>query len=192
MLTGIGGQGVQLAGQVLARAATLEGRCVTLFGVYSGVMRGGNTDATVVVADGPIEAPPIVSRTWSVIAMHHEFWEPLAPRLRPGGLAVINSTVFEADHGLDPETYRVVEVPATEAAAELGNLMAASMVVLGAYASVTGIVGLDATLEAMAESIPPYRRQHLPLNEAALRAGWGMVEPMTAPAWAATSEEVPA
>jgi len=36
MLTGIGGQGVQLAAQVIARAATLEGRSVMFFGVYGG------------------------------------------------------------------------------------------------------------------------------------------------------------
>ena len=61
LLTGIGGQGVQLAAQVLARAAIAEGREVQMFGSYGGMMRGGNTEATVVVADGPIEAPPTVA-----------------------------------------------------------------------------------------------------------------------------------
>ena len=62
LITGIGGQGVQLAAQVLARAATLEGREVMYLGLYGGMMRGGNTDSTVVVADAPIIAPPVVSR----------------------------------------------------------------------------------------------------------------------------------
>ena len=53
VMTGIGGQGIQLAAQVLARAALSEGRQVQLFGSYGGMMRGGNTEATVVVADGP-------------------------------------------------------------------------------------------------------------------------------------------
>ena len=53
LVTGIGGQGVQLAAQVLARAATLEGRDVMLFGIYGGTMRGGNTDGTVVVGRRP-------------------------------------------------------------------------------------------------------------------------------------------
>jgi len=39
--TGIGGQGVQLAAQVLARAATLEGRYAQSFGIYQDFMRGG-------------------------------------------------------------------------------------------------------------------------------------------------------
>ena len=62
LFTGVGGQGVQLAAQVLARAAVLEGRHVMLLGTYGGTMRGGNTDATLVVADAPISTPPIVSR----------------------------------------------------------------------------------------------------------------------------------
>ena len=63
LLTGIGGQGVQLAAQVLARAGVRDGRHVLLFGVYGGAMRGMNTDATVVVADAPVEAPAEIVRT---------------------------------------------------------------------------------------------------------------------------------
>ncbi len=97
MLTGIGGQGVQLAAQVLARAATLEGRNVMFFGVYGGTMRGGNTDSTVVVSDGEIVSPPIISRTWSAIVMHHEFWAPLRAKLRPNAVVLLNSTLFEGE-----------------------------------------------------------------------------------------------
>lgn len=73
LITGIGGQGVQLAAQVIASAVIAEGRQVQLFGSYGGMMRGGNTDATLVFADGPIEAPPTISRTWSAIVMHGEY-----------------------------------------------------------------------------------------------------------------------
>ena len=48
--TGIGGQGVQLAAKILALAATRDGREVMSLGTYGGTMRGGNTDATVVIA----------------------------------------------------------------------------------------------------------------------------------------------
>ena len=73
LLTGIGGQGVQLAAHVVAGAAALEGRNVMLFGVYAGVMRGGSSDATVVVADGPVQAPPIVSHAWSALVLHPRY-----------------------------------------------------------------------------------------------------------------------
>jgi Pyruvate/2-oxoacid:ferredoxin oxidoreductase gamma subunit len=181
LLTGIGGQGVQLAAQVIARAATIEGRSVALFGVYGGMMRGGNTDATVVVGDGPLQSPPLVSHSWSAIGMHDEFWEPLAPKLRSGALVLVNDATFGTP--LDTDKYRVFRIPATEIAAQLTNPLGASMVMAGAYVGITSIVGLDATIEGMRESIPPYRKQHVAANEIAIRAGFDAVEQRAVPAW---------
>jgi Pyruvate/2-oxoacid:ferredoxin oxidoreductase gamma subunit len=186
LLTGIGGQGVQLAAQVLARAAAVDGRQVMLFGLYSGMMRGGNSDSTLVVADGDIQAPPLISHASSAIVMHHKFWGPLTSKLRPGAVIVVNSSLFEG--AVDRDTHRVFDVPVTDIASELGNSMAASMVMVGAYAAITGLVTLDAALDGMRDSIPPYRRQHVEGNERAIRTGWASVERLAAPAW----EGVPA
>src|SRR5437762_12515212 len=101
----MGGQGVQLAAQVIARGATLEGRHVMLFGVYGGAMRGMNTDGTVVVGDGPLRAPPLLSHTWSAVAMHDKFWAPVAPKVRDGGVVVVNDVTFETP--IDEDRYRV-------------------------------------------------------------------------------------
>ena len=183
LLTGIGGQGVQLAAQVIARAAVHEGRGALLFGVYGGMMRGGNSDSTVVVSTSPVvTSPPLVSRTWSALVLHHEFWEPLRAKLVDGSVVVVNSSLFEGD--LDRSAWQVFEVPATATAVSLGNAMVASMVMAGAYCAVTGLVGLDALVAGMRESVPPYRRQHVEDNEAALRAGWDLLPPLAAPAWA--------
>jgi 2-oxoglutarate ferredoxin oxidoreductase subunit gamma len=65
----------------------------------------------------------------------------------------------------------VHRVPATAVAADLGNSMGGSMVMLGALASATGIVHVDAHVDAMRASVPPYRTQHIAANERALRAG---------------------
>ena len=180
LVTGIGGQGVQLAAQVLARAATLEGRSVMLLGLYGGMMRGGNTDSTVVVADGPIEAPPVVPKAWSAIAMHDEYWAPLEPKLRPDGLVLVNDTTFTADITA-PVT--VIRLAATTVATDLGNPLGGSMVMLGAYAGTTGIVERDSLIEAMRQSIPPYRTQHIEANERALTAGWDLLPANEHPAW---------
>jgi 2-oxoglutarate ferredoxin oxidoreductase subunit gamma len=181
LLTGIGGQGVQLAAQVLARGATVEGRHVMLFGVYGGAMRGMNTDGTVVVGDGPLRAPPLLSHTWSAVAMHDKFWAPVAPKVREGGVVVVNDVTFETP--IDADRYRVFRVPCTEIAASLGNELGASMVMTGAYIGITGLVGLDATIEGMRESIPPYRSQHVAANEEAIRTGYDSVAYLAAPAW---------
>jgi 2-oxoglutarate ferredoxin oxidoreductase subunit gamma len=155
-----------------------------LFGVYSGVMRGGNSDATVVVADGPVQAPPIVSHAWSAIALHPHYWEPLQPRLVQGAAVLLNSSLF--DEPVDRDRWQVFDVPLTEVASErLGNPLAVSMVAAGAYVALTGLVELDSAVTAMEESLPSYRRQHAETNAIALRAGFDLVERLAAPAWPA-------
>lgn len=167
-MTGIGGQGVQLAGEVLARAAIARGLQVQRFGSYGGMMRGGNTDVTLVFADGPIEAPPTVSQAWSAIVMHPAYAPPTISRVRPDGIIFVNSTVCP-DEPIGPTTRRV---PATDLAIELGTPMVASMVMIGAYAAETDLVGLDDLTRAVAESLPSYRSQHIELNTRALHAGF--------------------
>jgi len=181
VLSGIGGQGVQLAAQVLARAAIAEGRSVQMFGSYGGMMRGGNTEATVVIADGAIEAPPTVADAWSAIFMHHDFSGPTRAKLRPGSLVLVNTTVFEGS--FDPVEYRVVDVPATDLAVDLGNIMTASMVMLGAYVATTAMVSVDSLDQAVADSLPAYRSQHVARNVAAIRAGFEFAPRDVAPAW---------
>jgi Pyruvate/2-oxoacid:ferredoxin oxidoreductase gamma subunit len=180
LITGIGGQGVQLFAQVLARAGALEDRAVMYLGLYGGMMRGGNTDSTVVIGDGPIESPPVVSKTWSAIGMHDEFWAPIEPKLRPDALVLVNDDTFTTEIAARAT---VIRVRATNVAADLGNPLGGSMVMLGAYAGTTGIVGLDALVEGMRESIPPYRTQHIEANERALRAGWDLLPANAHPAW---------
>jgi Pyruvate/2-oxoacid:ferredoxin oxidoreductase gamma subunit len=182
MITGIGGQGVQLASLVVARAAITEGREAQLFGSYVGVMRGGNTESTVVVGDGPIEAPSTVGETWSAILMHHDYVEPTLFRLRPGSVVLMNSTVYDA--AFDRTAYTALDVPATDIAVEVGNIMTASMVMIGAYAAFTGLVGLPALRQAVADSLPSYRQNHVALNVKALEAGFGAAPENAAPAWA--------
>jgi Pyruvate/2-oxoacid:ferredoxin oxidoreductase gamma subunit len=181
LMTGIGGQGIQLGAQVLCRAVLAEGRDVQLFGSYGGMMRGGNTEATIIVADGPVEAPPTVSGAWSALALHHEHFAPAGRLLRPGAVVLLNTTVFEGE--VERDLFSVVEVPATELAARAGNVMAASMVMLGAFASATAMVALESLQDAVAEALPPYRSQHVSLNVAALALGYDAVPDVIAGAW---------
>ena len=177
-MSGIGGQGVQLAAHVVARAAIAEGRQVQVFGSYGGMMRGGNTEATVVVADGALESPPTVTGAWSAILVHPEFAGATLPRVGPAGLILHNSTVFT-----EPPPASV-GLPATALAAEAGNPVAASLVMVGAYAAVTGLVTLDGLLAAIVDALPPYRRQHIELNQRALRLGHDAAPTRRQPAWA--------
>jgi 2-oxoglutarate ferredoxin oxidoreductase subunit gamma len=114
--------------------------------------------------------------------MHHDYVEPTLGRIRPGSVVLVNTTLYEAP--LDGDGLTRVDVPATALAVEAGNIMVASMVMLGAYAAVTEIVGLESLADAVAASLPSYRTQHIATNTAALRVGFDAVERGLAPAWA--------
>lgn len=187
MMTGVGGQGVQLAAQILAEAAVIEGREVMTLGTYGGTMRGGNTDNTMVVADAPITAPPMVARVGTAIAMHHEFFAPIAAKLRKGALVVVNSTVFEGP--IEGDGIRPFDIPATKIASELGSPMAASLALIAGYAKLSGFVRLDSLVEAMRRSVPSYRSQFVESNETVLRAGFDAVPAGLAPAWPAEATQ---
>src|SRR5262249_57569627 len=101
-MTGIGGQGIQLIAKVLAEAGIREGRQVMMFGMFGGMIRGGSSESTVVLADDEIVSPPIVPEVWAVIAMHPDGVAKLAPKARPGGLLVRNATMVSPPSGWPP------------------------------------------------------------------------------------------
>ena len=168
-MTGIGGQGIQLIAKLLAEAAMREGKQVMMFGLFMGTIRGGSSESTVVVADEEIVSPPIVPEVWGVLAMHPEGLAKLAPKVRPGGVLLVNANLVAT-----PPTWegvRLVAVPATEIAKGLGQPLGASMVALGAFVAATALVGLEATTAALADVVPAHRRQHLDANRRCLEAG---------------------
>lgn len=181
MLTGIGGQGIQFACQVLARALMLEGRHVLSLGTYGGTMRGGNTDATLVFADAPVSSPPIIAEGWSAIAMHHRFWAPTREKLRANGVLLINEGAFDDRPGAEP--FRRYAIPATAMAAARGLEMGASLIMIAAYARLTGLLAREALEQAVEDSLPPYRRKHLAGNIALIASGFDAVEGNKEPAW---------
>jgi 2-oxoglutarate ferredoxin oxidoreductase subunit gamma len=181
IFTGIGGQGVQLAAKSLAYAAMREGRRVLMFGTYGGMMRGGDTDATVVLGQDSLVTPPVIDSAWAVVAMHHLSWGSVGPKLRPDGFLLTNEHVFtgEVDH-----PGRALAVAATRLATEAGTPQAGAMVALGSFAAATGIVALETLLAVAEEVLPPYRRQFAESNRRALALGHAQVERPMAPAWA--------
>ncbi len=183
LLTGIGGQGVQLAARTLAVAAVKCDLEVMVFGDYGGLMRGGNTDATIVIGDDPLRSPPTVAWASMALVMHHEYWPGVRDRLVPGSIVVIDRSVFKGEIGLRD----VIEVEATAVATEMGNSRGGSMVALGALAAATGLVDLGRLSEAAFEVLPPYRAEHAQANADALAAGYGLIEHPAASLWSTTA-----
>lgn len=181
LLSGIGGQGVQLASKTLAVAAMRSHRRVLMFGTYGGVMRGGDTDATVVIGEDSLFTPPVIDHAWGALVMHPMSWPAVVAKLRPGGIVLINTSVFDV-----PVIYdgTIVELPASDVATEAGMPQAGSQVALGAFAAATGIVTLDALLGIAEEVLPPYRREFAEANRRALAIGHDAVAALSCPAWA--------
>jgi len=157
-----------------------EGRQVMMFGVFMGTIRGGSSESTVVIADQEIVTPPIVPRVWAVLAMHPAGLPALARKIEPGGVLVLNSSLVTSPP--DWEGVTRVAVPATDTAKAMGQVLGASMVLLGAFAGATGIVSLDALGQALAEVLPPHRRKLIEANTHCITRGVEAVAPCAA-AW---------
>ena len=171
LLSGIGGQGVQLAAKMLAHAGMVEGRHVMQFSMFGGTMRGGSSDCTVVVADAPVEAPPVVPHAWAAIAMHPSELRTLERKLRPGSLVLYNRTLLaEPSRSCRPDC-RWEPVDAGRIAAEMKYAQGQSLVALGAFCALTGIVSADALKQGLEQLLPPYRHQTIPINVECLAAG---------------------
>ena len=72
------------------------------------------------------------------------------PRLRPGGLLIVNSSLI--DTWRPREDAEVLALPATEAAAEIGNQVVANVVMLGALLARRPIVALDTLAAVMTKT----------------------------------------
>lgn len=188
-MTGIGGQGIQLVAKLLAEAAIREGRQVMMFGVFMGMIRGGSSESTVVLADDEIVSPPIVPELWGVLAMHPEGLPKLAPKVRRGGLLVRNATMVIQRPAWDG--VEDVAVPATDLAKEMGQPLGASMIGLGALAAASRVVELGSLVDALATVLPPHRQKHVAANRACLERGAAWVTEQRVPAnvaaWAESS-----
>ncbi|MDI6871599.1 MAG: 2-oxoacid:acceptor oxidoreductase family protein [Bacillota bacterium] len=168
IMAGFGGQGMMLAGQLLAYAGMLEGKYVSWYPSYGPEMRGGTANCTVVVADEPV-ASPVVSRASAVIAMNRPSLERFEGTLAPGGVLVYNSTLIE--QGPTRTDIKAVPVPANALADELGDKRVANMVVLGALLAVTGVAKPESVVASLRKTLPERRQNLIPLNEQALAKG---------------------
>ncbi len=136
-LAGAGGQGIGLAGLVLAEAAVLAGRNAAQSQAYGPESRGGASRSDVVIADGEVGFPA-ATRLDVLVALTQEACDRYRGDLRPGGLLVVDAGRVTVPPDLP---VRVRSLPLVDAARRAGDPLAANMVALGALAVLTGVVG---------------------------------------------------
>jgi len=120
----------------------------------------------VVLSGSPI-LYPYVTRPDILVAMSQEAYTRFVPELKEGGLLLVEQDLVRLT-GL-PEGIRVHGVPATRLAEELGRKMVLNVVMVGFFASVTGLVDEQALRRAVEDSVPPAFRE---LNLKAFQKGF--------------------
>jgi len=162
-LAGSGGQGLILAGIILAEAAGIyDGKFVCQTQSYGPEARGGASKAEVVISDAAIDYPKAIQPD-VLLAMNQKSLDAFSSDLKPGGLLLV-----DADLVSEFPASRSLALPFTQIARELGRAMAANIVALGALAQLTGAVSLRSLEAAVLARVPQGTED---LNRRALAAG---------------------
>ena len=166
LIGGVGGQGVVLSGILLGMAATLfEGKKAVQTQSYSSELRGGSARAEVIISEEPISDPQ-VRRPDILIAMAEEAIPRYVDRIKSKGLLVIDSDLVK---GAKPGDYEILSIPATSIAdKEMGNIVVANLIILGALLKKTGLLSVEAMEKAIEVSVP---KKAIGLNLKAFRRG---------------------
>lgn len=169
VIAGFGGQGIMLAGKLLAQTAMNAGKEVTYMPSYGAEVRGGTANCMVVISEREISCP-VVGRPDSLIVMNKASLHKFGPRLKKGGLLIMNSSLIDETSELD-DSIEIIAIPADELAVELGNKKSANMVALGAYIEKRGRLSIETAVQALPETIAERYHNTLPVNTAALNRG---------------------
>ena len=168
LMAGFGGQGMLLAGKILAHAAMDEGLAVSWLPSYGPEMRGGTANVIVRISSEPI-ASPLVSRPGNLLVMNLPSLEKVAPLIEPGGVIIVNSTLISRDP--ERQDCRIVKIDARKLAADAGSQRASNFVMLGAYVGATAVVPAESVDAAIAAEFTGGKAGFVPANQAAFRAG---------------------
>ena len=164
-LAGSGGQGVVLAGVILAEAAVLSGRNVAQSQAYGPQSRGGASRCDVVI--GTRIGFPVAAALDVLVALNRDAFQRYVADLRETGLLVTDERLVGPVGG---GLWRARSLPIEATAARVaGSPLAANIVALGALAYLTGVVGPQALAQAVRARVPARTRE---MNIRALHAGF--------------------
>lgn len=173
IVAGFGGQGVMSMGQLIAYAGMLEGKGVSWLPSYGPEQRGGTANCAVVVSDEPVGSP-LVTNPSTAIVLNNPSFDKFEPRVRPGGLLIINSSlVTRVSERSDIE---IIELTATDIAADLGNARVANMILLGAFIELTKVVSSESIIESLKKVLSEEKHHLIEVNKQALNRGLSSVK----------------
>jgi len=171
IIAGFGGQGVILAGKILAQAGMDHGLEVTWLPSYGPEMRGGTANCTIVLSDEAVGSP-IVDESTALIAMNLPSLDKFEKLVASGGHIVVNRSLIDRQVQRSDVDARYVDINDI-AREEVGSARTINMVALGAYIKASSAVPLQAVKDAMAHSMRESGKdKFIDMNERALEAGY--------------------
>ncbi len=170
-LSGTGGQGLILAGIILAEAALLDNKLAIQSQSYGPEARGGSSKSEVIIDEKPIHYPKI-STPDVVLAMSQEACNKYTTDMPEAGILITDSLYVKA---LPERKFsKVYELPITHVAKEeLGKALFANIIALGALAKITGCVTEESLKKAVLNRVPKGTEEK---NEKALKIGRDMIK----------------
>ena len=170
-LSGEGGQGLVLAGKVLAEAAAIyDDKNATQSQSYGPEARGGASRSEVIISDEDIDYPKATNIDL-LLALTQESCNRYVEDLKPNGILIVDSgSVKELPKG----DYKVYALPIIKTAVEkVGRALVANIVALGIIVKLANIISLEAVEQAIIARVPKGTEK---LNKSAFQAGLELAE----------------
>ncbi len=168
IIAGFGGQGVLLAGQLLAYAGMDAGQHVTWIPSYGPEMRGGTAHCVVIISDEPIGAPTVATPDVAIV-LNQPSYDKYEPRVKQDGLLVVNSSLIHEESGRDD--IETVYVPANAIAEEWGTSKMLNMAAVGALIGARPLLPLEVVEQALVDHLPAGKQHLVEANCRVLRHG---------------------
>ena len=168
IIAGFGGQGVLLAGTILANAFMLDDKNVTWYPCYGAEMRGGTVNCEIVVSDTEVSSVHKQNTDYALV-LNQQSFDRFIERVKSGGTIVANSTLIEETRPRADINY--IFAPMTKIANDLGTSKVTNVVSLGVLSSVCDIISNNALIAAIEKVLGEKKKDLIPLNMKALKAG---------------------
>lgn len=168
IIAGFGGQGVLLAGTILANSFMLDGKNVTWYPCYGAEMRGGTVNCEIVVSDTEVSSVHKQDTDYALV-LNQQSFDRFVKRVKSGGTIVANSTLVAESRPRSDIKY--VFAPMTDIANKLGTSKVTNVVSLGVLASTCNIISPKALEEGLEKVLGEKKKDLLPLNIKALVSG---------------------
>ncbi len=164
---GFGGQGIIKSGIITAAAAAIHGgKNAVQTQSYGPESRGGACKSEVVISEEDIDFPKVTEPDVLVLMSQHAYNE-YAEDVKAGGVIIMDPDMIP--HEKELKNVKVYRLPATKIAEELGRKIVANIVMLGAFAAITGLLDKDALKESIKVNIPKSTEE---LNLTAFEKGY--------------------